>query len=99
VNQVDFLDQAAAVAKDKSSDMNPETRALLGAMVKTMREVIPDVPQETVGMVMIAFASVAAGLLPVEEGGAGYYPGNLKARSILNIAAAIGGYEYTGEEF
>lgn len=99
-NKIDFLDQAAATAKDKSSDMNDDTRALMNAILKTMREVVPDVSRQDMGMVLIAFASVTASLLPKEEGGAGMYPnpGGPTAKAVLNIAAALGSYEYTEED-
>lgn len=97
-NKIDFLDQAAATAKDRSSDINDDTRALMNAILKTIREVVPDVSRQDMGMVLIAFASVTACLLPKEEGGAGMYPGHLSARAVLNIAAALGSYEYTEDE-
>jgi hypothetical protein len=99
-NKIDFLDQAAATAKDKSSDMSDDLRAIIRAILMTMREVVPDVSRQDMGMVLIAFASVTASLLPKEDGGAGMYPNpsGPSAKAVLNIAAVLGGYEYTEED-
>jgi hypothetical protein len=88
VNQTHILDQIAAYAIDGVKAAKPGTRNIPKDIAAKIREILPDVDEETMGAVIMVFCSAAADL--VNDG--------LGSHGVVNLGAWIGSHMYLGKE-
>lgn len=87
-NKIHILDQIAAFAIDAVKEAKPDTRNIPKDVADKIREILPDVDEETMGAVIMVFCSTAADLV---------YSG-LSSHGVINMGAWIGSHMYTGKE-